>query len=423
MEELTFAGLKSMNKTEYQKLFAKPTTWRKAKAVLFLAKYKFSNGKIPLVALPFKKYTLAAECFKNEVKKDKDVPYKPKLTMLGSFGLTKDENGVLTAEITPMQGGLNNDYLESYGKLLFSKLKMNLNVAGEQQLNKGDVEEVLSKSEESTRGAAEITAKLNARLGRISKMLANLPKLENAVGKVDPTKLEKKLVVYREALDSVKKEAQKDGNITPEEQNDINRIQSALKTIEDKLANLTDGAEEITNVASDALIDNLENAESVEEKTAQEGSTLQDLSEEASNLEEKNRLRLGQVQKQLVELKNKIVNVRIKPDQAIKELNKLHGEASEGLGLETTEEDTSDEILAIRNKLVTDIQELKRYVDEKLTPMIEQRVEMKKQLQLEIKETGKNASVLIDDLKVNVLDKMKNKLANYETELNKLYEM
>ena len=343
--------------------------------------------------------------------------------MLGSFGLTKDENGVLTAEITPMQGGLNNDYLESYGKLLFSKLKMNLNVAGEQQLNKGDVEEVLSKSEESTRGAAEITAKLNARLGRISKMLANLPKLENAVGKVDPTKLEKKLVVYREALDSVKKEAQKDGNITPEEQNDINRIQSALKTIEDKLANLTDGAEEITNVASDALIDNLENAESVEEKTAQEGSTLQDLSEEASNLEEKNRLRLGRVQKQLVELKNKIVNVRIKPDQAIKELNKLHGEASEGLGLETTEEDTSDEILAIRNKLVTDIQELKRYVDEKLTPMIEQRVEMKKQLQLEIKETGKNASVLIDDLKVNVLDKMKNKLANYETELNKLYEM
>lgn len=423
MEELTFAGLKSMNKTEYQKLFAKPTTWRKVKAVLFLAKYKFSNGKIPLVALPFKKYTLAAECFKNEVKKDKDVPYKPKLTMLGSFGLTKDEDGVLTAEITPMQGGLNNDYLESYGKLLFSKLKMNLNVAGEQQLNKGDVEEVLSKSEESTRGAAEITAKLNARLGRISKMLANLPKLEDAVGKVDPTKLEKKLVVYREALDSVKKEAQKDGNITPEEQNDINRIQSALKTIEDKLANLTDGAEKITNVASDALIDNLENAESVEEKTAQEGSTLQDLSEEASNLEEKNRLRLGQVQKQLVELKNKIVNVRIKPDQAIKELNKLHGEASEGLGLETTEEDTSDEILAIRNKLVTDIQELKRYVDEKLTPMIEQRVEMKKQLQLEIKETGKNASVLIDDLKVNVLDKMKNKLANYETELNKLYEM
>jgi hypothetical protein len=56
---LTFEALSNMKKSEFIKLFKKPAPWNKAKAVLFLAKYKFSNGKVALVAVPFKKYTTA----------------------------------------------------------------------------------------------------------------------------------------------------------------------------------------------------------------------------------------------------------------------------------------------------------------------------------------------------------------------------
>ncbi len=34
MDEITYSGLKSMNKTDYNKLFKKPAEWRKATAVL-----------------------------------------------------------------------------------------------------------------------------------------------------------------------------------------------------------------------------------------------------------------------------------------------------------------------------------------------------------------------------------------------------
>ncbi len=50
--ELSFAGLKDMKKNDYAKSFKKPKNWKKADAVLFLAKYKFSNGKLNLVAVP-----------------------------------------------------------------------------------------------------------------------------------------------------------------------------------------------------------------------------------------------------------------------------------------------------------------------------------------------------------------------------------
>ncbi len=81
--ELTYAGLKNMQKNDFAKLFKKPAPWKKAQGVLFLAKYKFDNGKVPLVAIPFKKYNEAAKCYKNEVKKDSI--YSAKLTLLASL--------------------------------------------------------------------------------------------------------------------------------------------------------------------------------------------------------------------------------------------------------------------------------------------------------------------------------------------------
>jgi hypothetical protein len=72
--EISFANLEKMNKSLFIKLFKKPAIWKKATAVIFIAKHKFSIGKvkIDLVAIPFKKKTEATTCFKKEVKKAPD---------------------------------------------------------------------------------------------------------------------------------------------------------------------------------------------------------------------------------------------------------------------------------------------------------------------------------------------------------------
>jgi hypothetical protein len=104
--------------------------WKKATGVIFLSKYKFLNGKTPLVAIPFRKYTEAAKIFKDEIKKDKTCTTK--LIMLAAFTFKKKDDGNLLAEVTPMKGGMDYSLLETYGKELFARLKVDFNVIGQQ---------------------------------------------------------------------------------------------------------------------------------------------------------------------------------------------------------------------------------------------------------------------------------------------------
>jgi len=236
---LTFAGLKNMKKNDFKKLFKKPAPWKKAKGVLFLAKYKFSNGKVPLVAIPFKKYNDAAKCFKKEVKKDK--AYSAKLTMLASLEQSKGEKGNLTFDVTPVKGNMNADFLNTYGKELFGKLKMGFNVAGvDGPLENEDVQEVVKAADESlsTKKTNKLVAKRNKRAAKANKVKAKLSKFEKAIGKVEAPKLNEKLVLFKQILADLEQEAQADGQIDADEQKELDRMYANIERIETLIADV-----------------------------------------------------------------------------------------------------------------------------------------------------------------------------------------
>lgn len=429
MEELSYAGLKSMDKAEYQKAFKKPANWRKAKGVLFLAKHNFKNGKAKLVAIPFKKFNEAAKCFKDEVKKDTGAyRYNAKLTMLAAFELVKNESGILTAQITPMQGGLNDDYLESTGKELFAKLKMDLNVIGEQHLSAGDLEQVHNESvvggepifgdkeEKMTASESETElARTKERTNNINKMLQNLPKIDAAVEEANVTVLQEKLDQYKEVLKGLEGET-----TTTAETSDLQQIKIAIANIEQKIANTP--TNQTASLDTDAFLDNLENAEFAEEQSEKDALDIDDLSDQRANLQKKNRKKVNTLLKQLDKVKNEIVGNKITADQAIIELNKLQGKVLEGLSLKNDEEDSDKETYAIIKQLNVEIKELKSYVEEKLRPRSEETKELEATLLAEMKATGKNAALLIEDLTENTLKKMDGQFSVHFNQLNKFYQ-
>lgn len=232
--ELTFEALPNMKKSEFIKLFKKPAAWKKAEAVLFFAKYKFSNGKIPLVAVPFKKYTDAAKCFKNEVKIDSN--YTAKLTLLVSLEKKKVE-GSLTYTAIPREGAMNPDYLDTYGKELFGNLKTGFSVVtSDGKMDEKDLKEVVEAAGEelSDKKINSIVAKEEKRLKKLNKITENLSQFEKAIGKVKAPKLNEKMALYKEVLSELEKEAAGSKGASLEELNRTRkRIEAMEKLIED----------------------------------------------------------------------------------------------------------------------------------------------------------------------------------------------
>lgn len=229
--ELTFAALSKMKKSEFVKLFKKPAPWKKAEAVLFLAKYKFSNGKTPLVAVPFKKYAEAAKCFKDEVKTDSS--YTAKLTLLVSLDKEKVD-GNLTYKAIPRLGGMNVDYLDTYGKELFGILKTGFSVvSSDGKMDEEDLKDVLEASGEelSDKKIKSIVAKEERRVKKLSKITENLGQFEKAIGKVKPMELNKKLTLYKEVLDGLEREG--DGGDLADLKKTRERVEIMEKLIED----------------------------------------------------------------------------------------------------------------------------------------------------------------------------------------------
>jgi hypothetical protein len=244
--ELTYAGLKNMKKNDFAKSFKKSAPWKKAKGVLFLAKYKFANGKMPLVAIPFKKYNEAAKCFKTEVKKDSI--YSAKLTLLASLEKKQDDNGNLVFKITPTQSSMNTDFLDTYGKELFGKLKTGFEVIGtEGKLDNEDIQEVVKAADEtlSTLKTNKLVAKRQKRAEKATKVQENLGKFEKAIGKVEAPKLQEKLSLYQQVLSNLTAEAQEDGEIDADEQKELDRMQQNIERMEQ----LTEDVEEAKSIA------------------------------------------------------------------------------------------------------------------------------------------------------------------------------
>lgn len=229
--EITFSDLEKMGKNLFLKLFKKPTTWKKANAVIFIARYKFSDGKkIDLVAIPFKKKTEAMQCFKHDVKKAPS--FKSKLTTVAGLSYGKDDDGNLTYQITPISGGLNFDYLDSYGKELFSKLKVDFTVVGSDEvLDTSDLKEVLSVDNEdvSDQQLAKLVAKRKLRKGKLDKIQGNISKLEIALAKdIEPQKIESSVTQYENILEDMLTEAKEDGQIDNDEKDAIKEVRKYI---------------------------------------------------------------------------------------------------------------------------------------------------------------------------------------------------
>jgi len=231
---LTYEGLKSMTKTDFAKLFKKPIFWKKASAVLFLAKYKFSNGKVNLVAVPYKKYNKAAKTYKNEVKKD--TIFSTKLTLLASLEKSKDDKGNLTFKVTPTQGGMNLDFLQTYASDLFSKLKVKVEVVGaDSKMENNDLQEVVEAADESlsTKKTNLIVAKQEKRATKAAKIQEKISAFEKAIGKIEAPKLHKNIAILKKALEDLKIEAQADGNIDDVEQDELDRLEEHIANMEE----------------------------------------------------------------------------------------------------------------------------------------------------------------------------------------------
>ena len=415
MDQITYSGIKTMNKAEFAKSFKKAAIWRKTKGVIFFAKYKLSNGKMNLVAVPFKKYNEAAQCFKKEVKTDKENPYKAKLTMLAKFNLTKNEDGNLSAEVKPMKGSMSEDYLESYGKELFSKLKLDFNVLGDQSLDVEDLKEVAIESDEdfNKNEAAEEVQKQKKRAENIAKMLKNLPIIEGAVGQADTAKLEENLAKYKTSLEQIKKDALSDGKEDEEEKESIRRVSAYIEKISAQIKDLKNDDD---SIHSDALIDNLENGENQDSKLEKDAGSLEKLEKEKAALTEKNLKNLNKIETVLIKLKDRILKGKIDPDKAIDALTKLEGSASKGWSFD--QEDSTEEVLVIRDKLLEDIGELKVYVDQKL----QKNETMMEELKSIMKESKKDAKTLIIEMENSLKNEMLVKFDNYATKLNEFYQ-
>lgn len=233
-----------MDKNTFGKLVRKPILWQKAKGVLLFAKHKMTNGKLPLVAAPFKQYPLASKCFKEEVKKDRGN-YTAKLTLLASFEWKKGLDGNMSIVLTPMQGGMNLDYAQASAQELFKKMQVDVKVVGAAgklelddltEINTASGEEASKKSEKKTQKELE---KRNKRLAKIDKITEKLGKFEKSIGRVDLLLLEEKIVLFDTVLEEIKKEAKLDGKIDPTEAAEIDRLKANLDKVKKQLENNT----------------------------------------------------------------------------------------------------------------------------------------------------------------------------------------
>jgi hypothetical protein len=221
-------SLASFKKNDYLKLLKKPTSLKKKKAVIFITKYKFPNGKLPIVVIPYKKLSDAKKDFKDRVKKDKKSFGGNKFILLAEMEVVKEDDGNITIEASPISGGAD---IEMAAAKLFSKMKMGFRLTGEPTSEQLEVRK--EKEQELSPEKLEQLAKKKARrLARYAKISENLSKIETAFAQTpDDSKkqtLEANIQKMEEALAQMLDEALEDGEIDAEEQAEIDVLEEQL---------------------------------------------------------------------------------------------------------------------------------------------------------------------------------------------------
>lgn len=221
-------SLASFKKNDYLKLLKKPASLKKKKAVIFITKYKFPNGKLPIIAVPYKKLTEAKKDFKDRVKKDKKAFGGNKFILLAEMSIVKEDDGNISIEATPISGGAD---IEMAAAKLFSKMKMGFRIIGAPTSEQLEVQEEQEK-ELSPEKLERLAKKKAHRLARYAKISENLSKIETAFAQLtDDSKkqtLEANVQKMEEALSQMLDEALEDGEIDAEEQAEIDALEEQL---------------------------------------------------------------------------------------------------------------------------------------------------------------------------------------------------
>lgn len=146
---------------------------------------------------------------------------------------------------------MNTDFLDTYGKELFGKLKTGFEVLGtEGKLNNEDIQEVVEAADEtlSTKKTTKLVAKRQKRAAQATKIQENLDKFEKAMGKVEVPKLQEKLALYKQVLNNLTVEAQEDGEIDVDEQKELDRMQQTIERMEQLIEDIEKAKTIATNI-------------------------------------------------------------------------------------------------------------------------------------------------------------------------------
>lgn len=245
MTTINLDSLAILKKNDYLKLLKKPSSLKKKEAFIFIRKYECVNGKLPIVAVPYKKMSEAKKDFKDRVKKDKKAFGGSKFILLAETNIVKEEDGNLIFEARPLAGGAD---IEVAAAKLFSKMKMGFRLIGEatpEQLEaKKELEKDLSPQE-----LEQLAKKKAKRLARYAKISENLSKLELALSKFQEETKKESLAAniqkMEEALGVMVDEALSDGVIDAEEQQQIDALEAQLLKLNTSSAPTTLSKEEI----------------------------------------------------------------------------------------------------------------------------------------------------------------------------------
>lgn len=245
LKQISLEALEHFKKNDYLKLFKKPMTWKKKRGVIFIAKYKFDNGKLPVVAIPFKKFNDAQKAFKEKVKPN----HASKYVLLGELEMYKKEDGNIVASVTPKMGGAD---IEMAAAKLFSKMKMLFELKGTQTEEQLQVKAKQPKLDPKKQ--ARLKKKKENRLKRYQLISKNISKLEALFteGDLAPEKIAKLiegLNKYSDALSAMLEEVYEDEVVDQEEETMINELDMKVQEILEQLEDQNFMTEEHTEAA------------------------------------------------------------------------------------------------------------------------------------------------------------------------------
>jgi len=238
-------SLAILKKNDYLKLLKKPSSLKKKEAFIFICKYECVNGKLPIVAVPYKKMSEAKKDFKDRVKKDKKAFGGSKFILLAETNIVKEEDGNLIFEARPLAGGAD---IEVAAAKLFSKMKMGFRLIGEATPEQLEAQKELEK-DLSPQELEQLAKKKAKRLARYAKISENLSKLELALSKFQEETKKESLAAniqkMEEALGVMVDEALSDGVIDAEEQQQIDALEAQLLKLNTSSTSTTLSKEEI----------------------------------------------------------------------------------------------------------------------------------------------------------------------------------